>query len=239
MKVLIALPVYNEEFILAQNVQVVLDFCQKNLIGDDFIIVIANNNSTDQTAQIAHQLSSQNQKIEYLFIPQKGKGLAIASAWLKYEADLYCFMDIDLATDLSALPRAIDKIKAGADLVIGSRFHPKSQVKRSYFRRFVSYSYKLFFKSLFNLQINDFPCGFKIISRQARDLILPNILNTGFFWDTEMLVLADRQGLSIVEIPIIWQEFLSENRKSRVNIAKTSLSYIKESIKLKIRLSKN
>ncbi len=238
MKILIALPVYNEEIILAKNVQTVLGFCRSNLVNDDFIIIIANNNSTDQTAKIADELSLQNQELKHLFINQKGKGLAISSAWQKYEADLYCFMDADLATDLSALLEATRAIQLGVDLAIGSRFHPQSQVERSWQRRFVSQCYRLFFKTLFNLKINDFPCGFKMITRQVRDQVLQNILNKGFFWDTEMLVLADKQNFKIVEIPVIWREKNDQNRKSHVSIIKTSLSYIKESILLKIRLSK-
>lgn len=236
MKIIIALPVYNEEIILAQNVQTVLDFCRSNLANDDFTIIIANNNSTDQTAKIADELSLQNQRVKHLFVDQKGKGLAIALAWQKYEADLYCFMDADLATDLSALPEAIRTIKSGADLAIGSRFHPQSQVARSWLRHFVSQCYRLFFKTLFNLKINDFPCGFKVITCQVCDMILLDILNKGFFWDTEMLVLADKQNFKIVEIPVIWCEQNDKNRKSHVSIIKTSLSYIKESILLKIRL---
>lgn len=238
MKILIVLPVYNEEFILVKNVQSVLDFCLHNLAGDQFTIVIANNNSTDQTAKIADELSSSSPNIEHLFINQKGKGLAISSAWQKYEADLYCFMDADLATDLSALVEAIREIRLGADVVIGSRFHKKSQVQRSWVRKFISQCYRLFFKTLFKLKINDFPCGFKVITRRVRDSILSQVLNQGFFWDTEMVVLADRNNFKIVEIRVIWCDHVDNNRKSHVNIIGTSLNYIKQSILLRIRIIK-
>ena len=131
MKIILAIPVYNEEAVLADKIQTLWDFCSKNLSADEVVIVIANNNSTDGTAQIAEQLSATNPAIKHLFIPQKGKGLAIASAWRKYWADLYVFMDADLSTDLSALPLALEEIKLGADVVIGSRFHSQSRVERS------------------------------------------------------------------------------------------------------------
>lgn len=238
MKILIVLPVYNEESILTKNVNQVVGFCVSNLVGHDFTVVIANNNSTDQTGQIAQELSLQNPQVEHLFIDQKGKGLAIASAWQKYEADLYCFMDADLATDLSALIEVLKQIQLGNDIVIGSRFHEESRVERSWARRFISNCYRLFFKTLFKISINDFPCGFKIITKQVRDRVLKDTQNKGFFWDTEMLVIANNCGFKIVEIPIIWREFSDNNRKSQVNIIKTSLNYIKQSILLKIRLKK-
>lgn len=238
MGLLIVLPVYNEEFILAENIKKVVDFCRFNLADIECLIVVANNNSTDKTSQIADNLSLVYSNVEHLFIDQKGKGLAIASAWGKYDVDWYCFMDADLATDLSALLVAIKHIKSGADLVIGSRFHKQSQVIRSKKRKFISQCYRWFFKVLFYLKINDFPCGFKIVNRKVRDSVLSQVLNQGFFWDTEMIVLAHKNGFNIEEIPVIWSESSDNNRKSHVNIISTSLNYIKQSILLKIRLFK-
>ncbi|NCN07789.1 glycosyltransferase [Candidatus Falkowbacteria bacterium] len=236
MKILIALPAYNEEFILTDSVKKIIDFCFNNLVNDQFVIVIANNNSTDKTGQIADNLSLSYSNVEHLFIGQKGKGLAIASAWSKYDADLYCFMDADLATDLSALIIAIKQIKSGLDLVIGSRFHKQSQVTRSWQRKFISQCYRWFFKILFLLKINDFPCGFKVVTRNVRDSLLSEIENQEFFWDTELLVLANKQGFKILEIPVIWSAVDNNNRQSKVNIFSTSLNYLKQSILLKVRL---
>ena len=127
MKIVLAIPVYNEEAILAKNIKTLWDFCFKNFIDSEVVIIIADNNSTDRTAQIADDLAAANPAIQHLFIPQKGKGLAIASAWRALEADVYGFMDADLSTDLSALPLALREIRkglsgrVGADVVIGSR----------------------------------------------------------------------------------------------------------------------
>lgn len=239
MKIVIAIPAYNEALILEKNIKKLLDFCSADFLkADDVVIVIANNNSSDNTSSIADSLASLYPTVEHIFIPQKGKGLAISTAWNKYEADLYCFMDADLATDLSALGEAIIQIQTGADIVIGSRFHKLSQVQRSGLRKFISQCYRLFFKTLFKIKVNDFPCGFKIITKKVRVEILKDIVSTGFFWDTEMLVLANQKGFKIVEIPVIWRELADNNRISQVNIVKTSLNYIKESLALKIRLLK-
>lgn len=236
MKIVIAIPAYNEALILANNSQILLDFCQKNIAPDEFVIVIANNNSSDQTGRIADQLAHKHTAIKHLFLAQQGKGLAIAAVWQKYEADIYVFMDADLSTDLSALPQLISGLKNGADAVIGSRRHSQSQIKRSLLRRFISLSYSRFFKVLFKTKISDLPCGFKAVNRQIRDEVLPQVKNTGFFWDTEFLILAEKKGFIIEEIPIAWSEFTSFGRKSRVNILKTSWEYIKQSFLLKKRL---
>src|SRR3989344_5804854 len=100
MKIVLAIPVYNEEAILAKNIKTLWDFCFKNFIDSEVVIIIADNNSTDRTAQIADDLAAANPAIQHLFIPQKGKGLAIASAWRALAADVYGFMDADLSTDL-------------------------------------------------------------------------------------------------------------------------------------------
>ena len=206
----IIIPVYNEEAILAKNIKTLWDFCFKNFIDSEVVIIIADNNSTDRTAQIADELAAANPAIKHLFIPQKGKGLAIALAWRAEEADVYGFMDADLSTDLLALPLALREIKkglsgqAGADIVIGSRFHQESMVARSLLRRFVSQGFRWFFKILFFIKLNDFPCGFKVINKEVRDNVPKNILDTGFFWDTELLVLADKQSFKIKEIPVFW-----------------------------------
>ena len=220
------------------------DFCFKNFIDSEVVIIIADNNSTDRTAQIADELAAANPAIKHLFIPQKGKGLAIALAWRAEEADVYGFMDADLSTDLLALPLALREIRkglsgrVGADIVIGSRFHQESVVTRSLFRQFVSQGFRWFFKILFGSRLNDFPCGFKIVNKKVRDNVLKDILDTGFFWDTELLVLADRQGFIIKEIPITWRECHDPDRVSHVNIIKTSLNYLKQSFRLRWRLLK-
>lgn len=236
MKILIAVPTYNEELVLEKNIKKLFDFCSLNLQDSEFVIVIANNNSTDATGAIADNLAERYQEVKHITINQKGKGLAVATAFNQYEADSYIFMDADLSTELSAVTSLIQGLEAGADVVVGSRFHKDSVVKRSVMRKFVSWCYRLFFKSLFRLEINDFPCGFKAINRTVRDKIVPNVQDTEFFWDTELLVLADKQGLTIKEIPINWSEVGEFGRKSKVNVVKTSFDYIKKSLLLRSRV---
>lgn len=238
MKLLIVLPAYNEEAILQQSVDRLVDFCQKNLGLIDWQIVIADNNSNDQTAQIGQALENNYRSVNYLFVPKQGKGTAIRAAWEKYQADAYCFMDADLATDLSALPKLILGIKAEFDLVIGSRFHRQSKVQRSWFRNFVSLAYWLVLKIFLATKINDAPCGFKIINRQVKTEILPQVKNDQWFFDSELLILAERAGYKIKEIPVSWTDPRKGADKSRVKVVSLGWAYFKKVIELRTRFKK-
>lgn len=220
--ILIVLPCYNEEKILEKNVSFLLSFCQKNL-KEDFMIVIADNNSQDGTREIFQKL--ENDSVKYLFIPQQGKGLAVKTAWQRFEADIYCFMDADLATDLSSLPDLIQAIRQGYDVCLGSRPHILSKVKRSFFRKIFSFGYSFLFRVVLASKITDAPCGFKAISQRAKKEILPLVKNEKWFFDSELVVLAEKQGRKIKEIPVKWTE--PEGRKSRVGIWRTSWEYWK------------
>lgn len=159
-KILIVFPVYNEEEILEKNCLKVFDFCRKNLT-DEFEFVIANNGSTDNTSEIAKKLGESVPAVKYLFLKEKGrKGGAVKTAWQRYRADYYIFMDIDLATDLSALPVLVNELKNGADLVIGSRYLKESLLKRSLFRKMISLFYNFLTKTFFNCPFNDLAIGF-------------------------------------------------------------------------------
>ena len=225
MEIIIAVPAYNEELVLKSNILKLLDFCQSNL-SDDWRVVVADNNSTDKTAEIAQTLASQNFNCDYLLVAKPGKGNAIKTAWLNYQADVYIFMDADLATDLSALPQLVEKIKAGYDIAIGCRFHRESIVSRSVIRNILSYGYSYLSRLYLGIKIKDPACGFKAISDRVKKTILPMIGNNQFFFDSELVILAGRQVFKIAEIPVKWQESNTAGRKSRVNLFKTIWEYL-------------
>ncbi len=230
MLIIIAIPAYNEELILEANVEKLRQFCLSHL-QDDWQLVIADNNSTDSTAQIAKRLAGQYMNVDYLLVPQIGKGQAIRAAWMNYQADVYLFMDADLATDLSALPVLIQELKTH-DLVIGSRFLKQSQVNRSWLRNLLSQGYRWLVSGYLGLPVKDLACGFKGITDAVKKQILPKIRNNTFFFDSELVILAIRAGFSCQEIPVKWHE--PRNRgQSKVNIFKTIKEYIANIIRLK------
>ena len=237
MKWLIALPSYNEALVLEKNVNKLVDFCQKNLAADiDWRLIIADNNSQDQTAAIGKDLARRYPAVTYFFIGQKGKGTAIKAAWESQAADVYCFMDADLATDLSALPRLVQAMAGGAEVVIGSRFQPQSQVKRSMIRWLVSWGYRLALKILLKTKINDAPCGFKAINQAVKTAILPLVQNKEWFFDSELVILAEKKGYWVQEIPVIWADPREGKDKSRVKVFSLGRDYLKQIFVLRQRL---
>jgi glycosyltransferase involved in cell wall biosynthesis len=239
MKILIAVPAYNEESILTENVKKIYDFL-KNNIAEEWQVIIADNNSSDRTGEVGKNLERNLEKIKYLNIPEKGKGRAIRAAWENVEADVYIFMDADLATDLSSLPALITAIsRDNFDLAAGARFHKDSRVNRSLLRKFISRVYRLALRFALGLKTKDAPCGFKAVSRRVIQNILPQIKNNEWFFDTEMVVLAERENYRVKEIPVIWTEHKKIGRKSRVNFIKVSLGYLKEIWRLKKTHARN
>jgi len=238
-KIIIAIPVYNEEVMLDQTMKTLRDFCGENLQNYDWRIVIADNNSTDSTAEMAKNLEKKTDgKIIYKFISQKGKGLAIRESWKSFDADIYVFMDADLATDLSALTSLIKSIENGYDLVIGSRFAKGSSAKRPLIRKITSKIFSLITRLMFRLKIKDYPCGFKGANKNVIKNVLPDVKNCQFFFDTELVIRSATKGIKIKEIPVIWQDRDRNKSKSKVSILKVTKEYLRELLKLRKELAK-
>lgn len=239
MRLNITIPCYNEEKILNNNVIELFNFLNKNIVEDDWQIIIADNGSNDQTAKIAQELSKKFKQIKYLFIPKKGKGRAIKLSWQKFKADVYIFMDADLSTDLKALPELINSIKnENYDLAIGSRFHKKSKTSRIIIRKFVSYGYQLIKKIILGSKISDLPCGFKAVNKEIIKKIVPKIKDNEWFFDSELLLLSEHFGYQIKEIPIKWEDIREKQDRSRVKVVSLSLKYFKNILELKKRIKK-
>lgn len=234
MKVSIVLPCYNEEKILEQSILRTLEYCRSN-VTIDWEVVIADNMSTDKTADIGKALAADHDNIFYLYVDQVGKGVAIKRAWQDRDADYYLFMDADLATDLSAIQSAL-AFAAENDLVVGSRYHQDSQVKRTIFRKFFSFGYRAVLKLVLNVNISDAPCGFKLINKKVRDEVLPLVQNNKWFFDSELLILSESKGFKVKEIPVSWEDPREDGDKSRVKAFSLSLAYFQEVLKLKKRL---
>lgn len=239
MKILIVIPAYNEEKIIKENILKTIDYLQKNFSREDWLLAIADNNSNDKTKEIVQELAKSHERLRYFFVAQKGKGNAVKTAWLNFDADIYCFMDADLATELTALPGLIQAIsREGFDMACGSRFARGSVVKRSGLRKMVSHGYRLVLKLIVNLQAKDAPCGFKAINKKIKNDILPMVRNTEWFFDSELLILAEKLGYKIKEIPINWREPTETGRSSQVKIISLSLTYIKKALEIRQRLKR-
>lgn len=236
MRINIALPVMNEESALEDSVRKIAGMAASFLPDDDVVIVICDNGSDDRTGEIGKRLAAEIGSVRYLRLAERGKGLAIRRAWKLLEADVYVFMDIDLATDLGALPELVHAAADCGGLAIGSRFHRDSRATRSFGRKVTSLAYRRLLRSAFGTKVNDAPCGFKAATDEVVSNVVPFVRDDHWFFDTELIIRAERAGYSIREIPIVWRERPLPGRRSKVNVPKLTFEYLCKIIDLKRRL---
>lgn len=202
---LVVLPVYNEEKALKRGVETLTAFLL-DYNRYEWKIVIADNNSNDHTGEIGRKIESENNLVQYLHIPRKGRGIALRTAWEQTSCDFVSYMDIDLSTGLDALIRAMDILNEGADIVVGNRLAKNSNTTRCVKREFISRSYNMVIKTALGTGFQDAHCGFKTGRREVVQRILPYIKDNEWFFDTEFLFYGERLGHKIVEIPLTWVE---------------------------------
>lgn len=220
----LVIPVYNEEHVLADSVSTVLEWCARHP-EHEWRVVVANNASTDSTLTVARRLEEEHQgQVFAVDIPVKGRGIALRTAWLTSTADVMAYMDVDLSTDLDGVPALIDPIARGeADLTYGSRLAKQSQTRRGWKREFISRSYVFILRFLAGLKVSDAQCGFKGISRPAAQALVPLVRDNAWFFDSEMLLVAQENGYRLREVPVRW----TDDPDSRVAIVKTATEDLK------------
>lgn len=227
MRILIAIPALNEARIIADTLAKVRAFADRSLSHHQVSIVVADNGSDDGMDDIVRAAAAADGSIAHLRLSERGKGLAVRSAWDAYEADVYIFMDADLSVDLEALPPLIASIEKGADLAIGSRYHRDSVVKRSAFRKFVSWGYRTVLGAALETDVADLPCGFKAVRSHVVRTIVPHVRDNRWFFDTELVIRAERAGLRIEEVPVCWSEDHPVGRASKVRVAAVAKEYLR------------
>src|SRR3990172_1770527 len=189
----IVLPVYNEAHVLAGSVEKLRSFLHETKFPYTWRVVVADNASTDATLQVAYQLEDAHDDVGVIHLPQKGRGRALKKAWLESDAGAMCYMDVDLSTDLSCLlPLADAVLEGGYDLATGSRMTRGSKITRSLRREMTSRGFIALIKVLFLSRLSDTQCGFKAITRQAARELLPLVQNDEWFFDSELLLLAEK-----------------------------------------------
>jgi putative flippase GtrA len=184
-----------------------------------FRITVAENASTDGTVQVARRVAAELPGIEVLVLPEPGRGRALRTAWLQSPAPVLVYMDVDLSTDLAALLPLVAPLLSGhSDLAIGTRLAPSARVVRGTKREVISRGYNLLLRGTLATRLSDAQCGFKAIRADVAARLLPLVEDTGWFFDTELLVLAERSGLRIHEVPVDW----IDDPDSRVDIVSTA-----------------
>lgn len=203
----LVIPCYNEQRVLAESVDRLRGWCAENL-PYAWKIVIADNASTDSTPAVATRLAEElPDDVRYIHLEQKGRGRALKRAWLGSSADAMCYMDVDLSTNLADIrPLLAGVAEEGYDIAYGSRLARRADIERSFLREINSRGYIGLIKLLFWTKFSDAQCGFKAISRQAADELLPHVQDGAWFFDTELLITAEKAGYRLKEVPVRWVE---------------------------------
>jgi putative flippase GtrA len=219
----VVIPVYNEEAALADSVHRLHRYLCDNF-PYPVRITIADNASVDGTPRIAAELAAELENVRMVRLEQKGRGRALHRVWSESDAMVLAYMDVDLSTDLAGLaPLVAPLISGHSDLSIGTRLSRGSRVVRGPKREFISRCYNFILKSTLQARFSDAQCGFKAIRADVASQLLPHVSDTGWFFDTELLVLAERSGLRIHEVPVDWVD----DPDSRVDIVATATADLK------------
>ena len=219
----IVIPVFNEQQVLAASVQRLHAFLAEH-VPYPARITVADNASTDGTLEVARRLAESLPDVEVIHLDAKGRGGALHAAWSTSPATVVAYMDVDLSTDLTALmPLVAPLISGHSDVAIGSRLSASARVVRGPKREFVSRSYNLLLRGMLGARFSDAQCGFKALRADVARELLPLVADTGWFFDTELLVIAERAGLRIHEVPVDW----IDDPDSRVDVMATALADLK------------
>ncbi|QMW66824.1 bifunctional glycosyltransferase family 2/GtrA family protein [Mumia sp. ZJ1417] len=213
----VVVPVLNEAHILERSVQRLRTYLDLE-VPFACRVVIADNGSTDGTAEVAERLAATLSDVRLVRVPERGRGRALSTVWSRSEATVVAYMDVDLSTDLGALMPLVAPLLSGhSDVAIGTRLRRDSRVVRGVKREILSRGYNALLRVVLGARFSDAQCGFKAVRTDVAKALLPYVEDTGWFFDTELLVLAERAGLRIAEVPVDWVD----DPDSRVAIAST------------------
>ena len=214
----IVVPVFNEQAALTGSIRRLHDHLAKTL-PFAWRLLIADNASTDETPRLAAALAADLPGVEHLRLEQKGRGRALRAAWQRSDADVVCYMDVDLSTDLRALLPLIAPLVSGhSDLAIGTRLGRGAHVVRGPKREVISRVYNRLLHVTLGARFSDAQCGFKAVRADVARRLVPRVRDEAWFFDTELLVLAQREGLRIHEVPVDWVD----DPDSRVDLVRTA-----------------
>src|SRR5215467_11664815 len=230
----IVVPVLNEEHDLAPSVRRLVAYLAGRFPFRS-VVTIADNGSTDGTWAAAQDLAAELDGVRAVRLERPGRGYALRSVWSASRADVLAYMDVDLSTDLNALLPLVAPLLSGhSDLAIGTRLARGARVVRGSRREVISRCYNALLHATLGASFSDAQCGFKAIRAEAARVLLPLTRDTGWFFDSELLVLAERAGLRIHEVPVDW----IDDPDSRVKLAATALADLRGIARLRWDLAR-
>jgi glycosyltransferase involved in cell wall biosynthesis len=219
----IVVPVLDEQAVLRASVERLVEHLQRRF-PFTWRVTVVDNGSRDATPRIAAQLAAEIPGVRFVRLQRRGRGLALRSAWSASDATVVAYTDVDLSTDLDALLPLVAPLLSGhSDLAIGSRLSTGSSVARGPRRELISRTYNLILRTTFATGFHDAQCGFKAVRADAARALLPEVEDDGWFFDTELLLLAEHHGLRIHEVPVDWVD----DPDSRVDVRRTAVEDLK------------
>lgn len=226
-KISVILPVHNEARRLEKAISKIINKIER--VDPNYQFIIAEDGSIDGTDKLASTLAKESPRIDFLHgATRLGRGRALTRAMHLVRGDIAIYMDTDLATDLEAIGKAVSLIQQGADIAIGSRYLKDSRIKRSFLRNALSRVFNAFVISILKSPFSDHQIGFKAFRLHSVLPLLDQIHANSWFWDTELLVKANRLGCKIIEFPVIW----NESGESKVKIITDSILMLVEIFRL-------
>lgn len=231
----IVVPVHNEAHVLQDRIWHLHDYLSRRFPAT-WRITIVDNASTDDTFAIAQGLAATLPDTAALRLDRKGRGHALHVAWAASDARVLAYVDVDLSTDLAGLAPLVAPLLSGhSDVAVGTRLSRTSRVVRGTKREFISRSYNGLVRTVLSTSFTDAQCGFKAITREAAARLLPLVQDGSWFFDTELLVLAERSGLRIHEVPVDW----TDDPDSRVDILRTARDDLRGIWRLSVDLARH
>ncbi|MGH3831008.1 MAG: glycosyltransferase [Pseudonocardiaceae bacterium] len=219
----VVVPVYNEERALPGCLRVLRSYLEDQF-PFEWTITVVDNASTDSVLRVAHEFASTDDRVRVLHLDRKGRGHALRTAWAYSDADVVVYMDVDLSTSLDALlPLVVPLVNGHSDIAIGSRLAPGARTVRSARREVISRCYNTMIRLTHGAHFSDAQCGFKAARTDVIRPLLAHVRDDGWFFDTELLLLAEHNGLRVQEVPVDWVEDLD----SRVQIVSTAMGDVR------------
>ncbi|MEI6887044.1 MAG: GtrA family protein [bacterium] len=225
-KLLLVIPIYNEEEQIESSMRKLFDYATTNLLDYEWKVLVGDNASKDKSAEIYQRLTKENpERFGYSRVDKKGRGLNLKNVWLNQDFDYSIYMDCDLSTDVKHIKKMIDVLRNGqADLAIGSRLAKGAKVVgRKKLRELTSRVYVLIIKIIASTRITDYQCGFKSITKKWAMKVLPHVEDNTWYFDTELILLTEKSGHKIYEEPVFW----TDDPGTTVKIWKTAMDDLK------------
>lgn len=206
IEVTAVLPVYNDLAALKRAIPESLEALETIAPGR-FELIVAEDGSTDGSTEFVREYEAKDSRVRLLHSDERlGRGRALNRAFAEASGSIVCYYDVDLATDMHHLAELIGAIRDGYDIATGSRLLPESDITRSGGREIASRGYNLLVRTILGSSLHDHQCGFKAFRRDRLLDLLPSVRADHWFWDTEVLVRAQKNGYRIREFPVRWRQ---------------------------------